>query len=328
MCEVSTTGGAFHGSSKTVHNDQSNDAFASVAIIILNWNGLDDTIACVRSLLQISDQRFQIILVDNDSTDGSSDELERLFPEIVLIRRRVNDGYAGGNNEGIRYALQHGAEYLLILNNDVVVEPNFLVPMIKVLNDRPEVGVVTCKAYFAGEKGKIYSTGGTLSTLRCTGISLPTTLADKEGEVSFISGCVLMVRKKVFETVGLFDEEFFMYFEDTEFSSRVGKSFKLFYTPAGVVYHKSGAGGHWTNYTEFYLYYNTRNRFLAFRSEHWFYQLYVIAFSLALALVKSILIFSYGLPRRRRDDSLKRIRAIWRGLKDGLAGVNGKALEL
>ena len=289
-----------------------------VFAVVLNWNGAEDTIKCIDSLLEAKDPFLEVVIVDNASTDGSVQRLTEAFPAIPLIRRPSNGGYAAGNNAGIRYAIDHGADYVLLVNNDTIVEHGFLRPMIAAAAGDESIGVVTCKAFFQSNRNKIYCTGGSFSWLRCSGAPMRSDRVDTPDGVSYVSGCILLVKRNVFETLGLLDERYFMYFEDLEFSRRVAKRFKLYYTPKGIVYHKSGGGDSWKNYSELYLYYNTRNRFWAFRDENGLYRSYVVFFSLSLAVVKSIAIMAYGL--RERDDSgpFIRVRAIWRGVKDGL----------
>ncbi|KAA0229999.1 glycosyltransferase family 2 protein [candidate division KSB1 bacterium] len=292
-----------------------------VVAVVLNWNGYDDTAKCVLSLQKAAYANLQIILVDNASTDGSAGRLERDFPELPFIKLSHNGGYAAGNNAGIKLALERRADYVLVLNNDVVVEPGFLWPMVQLAEKNPAAGVVTCKALLQSGNGRIYCTGGNLSRLRCGGVPLPPGERDREGEVQFISGCILLARREVFEKLGSFDERFFMYFEDVEFSRRVRRQFKLFYTPAGVVYHKSGGGDKWKNYTETYLYYTSRNRLWVFQNESRAYRLYVILYGFLNAFAKSAVIAAHSFPVRRQENrSEKRLMALWRGMRDGMFG--------
>jgi GT2 family glycosyltransferase len=292
-----------------------------VVAIVLNWNGFSDTESCVKSLQKVTSPPLEIVIVDNCSTDGSAEILANAFPNVPLIHRSSNGGYAAGNNEGIRHALVSGADHVLIINNDVIVEPDFLSPLVRILEERPKVGIVTCKAFFQRREKGIYCTAGRFSRLRCSGAPLPKTLTDRKSDVSYISGCILLVRKEVFERVGFLDEKFFMYFEDMEFSNRVRKVYTLAYTPAGTVYHKSGGGDSLKNFTEFYLYYTTRNRLLAFHESPWPYRVYVVVFSVTLAIAKSFVILFYIAKRPRMYNSGRRIAAIWKGIVHGCQGV-------
>lgn len=289
-----------------------------VIAVVLNWNGFEDTVKCVQSLQKVQYSNLDIIIVDNASTDGSYEKLREQFPNISLLRRSLNGGYAAGNNDGIRVALQRDAAYVLLINNDVAVENDFLLPMIECAKQDSSIGIVTCKAFLQSDPTRIYCTGGSINRWRCSGIDLPSSLQGTECDVTYISGCVLLVKREVFETVGLLDEKFFMYFEDFEFSRRAGKQFRLCYTPKGVVYHKSGAGTGWDQYTATYLYYHTRNRFWVFRHDSLFYRIYVAMFGIANALAKSVVILVKAFGKSNRTIPRKELNALWCGMRDGL----------
>lgn len=290
-----------------------------VIAVVLNWNGYDDTAKCVLSLQKAAYANLQIILVDNASTDGSAGRLQQDFPALPFLKLSHNGGYAAGNNAGIKLALERQADYVLVVNNDVIVEPDFLTPMVELAEKNPAAGVVTCKALLQSGNGRIYCTGGNISRLRCGGIPLPPHERDREGEVQFISGCILLARREVFEKAGSFDERFFMYFEDVEFSRRVNRQFKLIYTPRSIVYHKSGGGDKWKNYTETYLYYTSRNRLWVFQNESRAYRAYVLLYGFLNAFAKSAVIAAHSLAAQRHENrSGQRLLALWRGMRDGM----------
>lgn len=294
----------------------------AVVAVVLNWNGFADTQKCVASLQQIDYPNFEIVVVDNGSTDDSAEKLTQAFPHLKFIRLQQNRGYAAGNNAGIKFALAQGAQYVLVINNDVVVEKKFLSPMVELAERMPEVGVVTCKVCYLSNPKQIYAAGGTFSRWLCTGINdlqwqldnSEQNVTDREREISFAPGCVLLIRRAVFERVGLLDERFFLYVEDLEFSRRVNLHFRMFYTPQGKIYHKSGAGTSWVSYTPTYLYYHTRNRLWAFKNDPLIYRAYVFLFSLMNALAKTLVLW-----QRNPDDTRPKIRALWRGFRDGVS---------
>ncbi len=289
-----------------------------VIAVVLTWNSYGDTVRCIESLKKATYPSLDIVLVDNGSTDGSPEILSGNFPDIPLLKLPSNKGYGAGNNAGIRFATGKGYNYILILNNDVVVDPEFLEPMVQAMQTQPSVGVVTCKAFFQSDPARIYTTAGRFSKARCSGIPRQISRIDEDGDASYISGCIMLVKKKVFESVGFFDERFFMYFEDVEFSRRVLYRFRMYYTPKGVVYHKSGGGQRWSNFNSTYLYYTARNRLLTFKDEPWSYRLYVLVYSFVSAASKTIVI-SFSLSGQHREETRKnRISAIWRGFKDGV----------
>ena len=291
--------------------------------VVLNYNGLRDTEMCIHSLRESGYLSLDIVVVDNASPDGSGDALARLFPEIPVLRPGRNGGYGAGNNAGIRFALARGAKYILVVNNDVVVQKGFLEPMVGMLERDAGIGVVNGKVFYLSEPGKLFSALGEFNRWMCTGLNVgrdaagcrSTTL---ECDVDYVCGVLLLVRREVFETVGLLEESFFMYFEDVEFSRRVLKRYRLAYTARAIAYHKSGGGKGWKSYTELYLYYHTRNRLRVFRKESRTYRAYVAGFTIANAAAKAAVI-----ARNCVSDPAKMLRqwkALWRGLTDGLIG--------
>jgi hypothetical protein len=292
-----------------------------VCAVVLNYGRAQDTIECVRSLQDAGYPNLEIVVVDNASLDGSADVIRQELPSLPLLAEPVNTGYAGGNNVGIQWALHHGTDFVLVTNNDVVFEKGFLEPMVDILQVHQEVGVVTCKVFYQSARDQIFSGAGSFSRLYCSGlnhggISKPSPRCEEECEIDYVCGVLLLVRREVFERVGLFDDRYFMYFEDVEFSRRVLTKYRMMYTPRGVAYHKSGGGKGRSSYTELYLYYHTRNRFWVFASEPLYYRAYVTAFTLANAFAKGCIVL-LGFTREPQM-TRKRLSALVRGVVDGL----------
>lgn len=156
-----------------------------------------------------------------------------------------------------------------------------------------------------------------MSRLRGAGVRLPRRRRDQRVEVDFVSGCILLVRREVFERLGLFDESFFMYFEDVEFSRRVGSAFRIVYTPRAVVYHRSGGGGAWATQTPTYLYYMARNRFMAFRRDPLPYRTYLVLVGAAAAVAKTAAIGLRAAGGGSRSQAGAQLRALWSGFASG-----------
>jgi GT2 family glycosyltransferase len=289
-----------------------------VAAVVLNWNGAADTIACVKSLQHSDYPDLDIVVVDNASTDDSVARIQSDLPGVPIISCPTNGGYSAGNNVGVRHALANGADYILILNNDVIVTLGFLQPMVAEAEGDPTVGIVTCDARFATDHSRSYPTGGKISLVRGAGVALPVGERSRRSVVDFVSGCILLVRRAVFETVGFLDESFFMYFEDVEFSRRVAKSFQLVYTPDAVVYHRSGGGDSWATQTPTYLHYMARNRFLAFRNEPIAYRGYLMLVGCTAAAAKSASILLRAFSSGRGRDPQQQLSALWSGLAAGV----------
>ena len=297
-----------------------------VHVVVLNYNGAEDTIACIRSLQSVVDPVLEIVVVDNASTDDSVLRLRGAFPGLTLIESPRNTGYSGGNNLGIRHSLAQGAEYVLVMNNDVTVTPDFLLPMIALFDKDRSIGVATCKVHYQSRPDKVFAGAGRFNWWLCTGMNKGGYIEryfrnGREEIVDFACGVLFLVRREVFEVAGYLDERYFMYFEDVEFSRRVVKHFRMGYTPLGVVFHKSGGGTSIRSYTKLYNYYHTRNRLLTFSEDVRIYRWYVVAFTLANVIVKSAIQLPNGLKGPR--NAWEQITALWRGFADGMSLMKG-----
>lgn len=295
-----------------------------VGAVVLNWNGPDDTIKCVHSLRESGYPELDVVVVDNASTDDSLARFAGEIPNERVIACASNGGYAAGNNAGIKEALARGAEYVLVINNDVLVTKGFLEPMLAEAVSDAGVGIVTCDARFQSDPSRTYPTGGRISLLRAAGVKLSRRDRGRRAVVDFVSGCILLVRREVFEKVGLFDERFFMYAEDVEFSRRAGAAFRFVYTPNAVVYHRSGGGDRWSKQTPTYLYYMSRNRFIVFRDEPAAYRIYLALMVLGVAVAKSVSIAAGKLATPSSGQVREQLSALWGGW---IAGLRSAALN-
>lgn len=215
-----------------------------VFIIILNFNSCLETINCIESLSKITYPNYEIIVVDNASSDDSEDEIKAHFTDITVIQSGENLGYAKGNNIGISYALDKGADYICILNNDVVVENGFLEPVVAILENRQDVGMASpCICDFK-QRNYIQSMGAYINLY--TGLAqakfknvLFNKMKDRELEVDYLGGACFVVKRQVFESIGLIPENYFLFFEETEFCLKAArKGYKLICTAKSKVYHK------------------------------------------------------------------------------------------
>jgi len=189
-----------------------------------------------------------VIVVVNDSAGGAVRHLSSEFPEIEIIETCGNLGFAGGNNWGIRHALELGASHVVLLNNDTVVEPGFLEPLMAVFREKSDAGMVTGPVLYASPPNRIWSAGGTIggwtALTRHSFVGQPrSALPETVHETEYANGCFVMASKRCLETVGLMDERYFLYYEDTDWCARVRKAgFKIYYTPGPAVLHKVSAG--------------------------------------------------------------------------------------
>jgi GT2 family glycosyltransferase len=221
-----------------------NASTTKVAVVIPNWNGKDELPKCLDSLQAQTVQR-RIIVVENGSTDGSGELVTSLYPGITLLPQSKNLGFAGGVNAGIRYALEQDFEYIALLNNDAVADRNWLRELMGTLEHNPKAGIATCKFMTIDKKhldstGDIYTTWG-LPYPRGRGEPVNEAY-DKDTKVFGASGGASLYRASMLLQIGLFDEDFFAYYEDIDISFRAQLAgWKVLYNPRAIAYHQIGA---------------------------------------------------------------------------------------
>ena len=227
-------------------------AGARTYVIVLNWNGLADTRACLRSLEPACDHATVVLVVDNGSSDGSPKAIRDEFPRARVLETGRNLRFAGGNNAGIRAALASGAERIMLLNNDTTVETEFLGAMSATLDAWEGAGIVAPKILYHDAPDRIWYAGGEIScwtgTMRHRGIrERDDGRFDRAGETAYASGCCFLVKREVVERIGMLDETYYMYTEDADFCMRARRAgFRVVYEPRARVMHKVSvsAGGH------------------------------------------------------------------------------------
>jgi GT2 family glycosyltransferase len=222
------------------------DSRARVTTIVLNWNGIDDSRECLKSLQRVSYPNNRIIVVDNGSDGDEATRLEHEFKGLIeMIRNELNLGFAGGANVGIRAALQHGTDYVLLLNNDVTVDRGFLDAMVEAASKRPRLAALCPRAYFADRPDVIYSTGGAVNLW--TGVARQIGRDDKDrgqfdrsARRDYADGLCMLIPAPALQAVGLLDEEYFAYWEETDWCVRAReKGLRCYYVPAAKVWHKA-----------------------------------------------------------------------------------------
>ena len=255
-----------------------------VFIVILNWNRPEDTIECLKSVskLSIKDFELSVVIVDNASTDNSVEQLKRFLihnTEYKILINKENLGFAEGNNIGIKYAMKHGADYVMVLNNDTRVHTDLMIRIIDTLRNYPNFGAASPKIYFEkgfefrekkykkSDFGKVlWYAGGTIDWDNVYGKTRGVDEVDKHQydkvvETGFATGTCMFMSRKALEKVGLFDEKYFMYYEDTDLSLRIKRAgFKVLYIPEAVVWHKVAQSSRiGSNLNDYFI---TRNRLL------------------------------------------------------------------
>lgn len=218
----------------------------AVSIVVLNWNGLSDTIECLESLFCITYTNYNVIVVDNGSQGNEAASLKEAFAgRLSVIESPANLGFAGGANLGILKALRSDAEFVLLLNNDTIVHPAFLDELVAAAQRLPNVAAVGPKAYFYDRPEEIYSTGGRYSLWKGTAQQMGRGQRDEgqfeqPAERDYTDGVCMLIPRSALEQVGLLDEEYFAYWEETDWCARARQlGLKCYYVPEAKIWHKA-----------------------------------------------------------------------------------------
>jgi GT2 family glycosyltransferase len=245
-----------------------------VSTVLVNWNNFRDSAECLESLGQCTYPNHEVTVVDNGSDGNEAELLRRSYGDrIRLIENERNLGFAGGCNVGIRDALQRGSDYVLLLNNDTVVAPEFLSELIGAVQARSGVGVAGGKILCHELPGVIWSAGGTIdyrygkTPMRGSG-EVDDGRFDEEAEVDWVCSCFMLVPRAVWDSVGLLDERFFFGWEDVDLCVRASTSgFWILYAPRAVIRHKGFGERKKDRLKGMPLYYATRGH-LIFIGKH------------------------------------------------------------
>lgn len=253
-----------------------------VAVVTVNYNTAEDTTAFLESLKKVKtpDMKLSTIVVDNGSKEVY--KLPKSHEHVTLIRSEQNTGFSGGYNIGMKEALKKGAKYIMIVNNDTEADPEMIVELIKVLESDPKIGLTIPKIYFAkghefhkdrykkDELGKVFwYAGGYIDWANVHSIHRGVDEVDRGQydtieETQFATGCCMMFKREVLETVGLLDDKYFLYYEDADLNERIKKAgYKICYVPPAVLIHinaaSSGGAGNGNVLQDYFI---TRNRML------------------------------------------------------------------
>ncbi|MFM1962343.1 MAG: hypothetical protein RLZZ172_1188 [Bacteroidota bacterium] len=213
-----------------------------LAIIIINWNSLELTSETLQALQHCSFRDFDVILVDNGSSDGSGEILRQRFQETIHLASPVNIGFTGGNNLGMQYALDKGYPYIMLLNNDVDVNTDFLEPLISRMDADPQIGAIQPLIMFHHNRELVWNAGG--KYMNWIGVSKTLTIPPESTsfrQTDWITGCAFMIKAEVLREVGLLEEKYFIYHEDVDLSLRIRTAgYSLYIEPDSVIYHIAG----------------------------------------------------------------------------------------
>jgi len=290
-----------------------------VTIVTVNWNQFEDTCACLDSLIAQTGVVTDLIVVDNGSTDGSGLKLQEKYPQVTIIMSDENTGFAKGFNLGIQLALTFAADNIMIVNNDTVAEKDMIKKMLGEMGDEC-VGVTSPLIMYYSDPKRIWSSGGDVNAL----ILMPIDAHHRNEHLTesvyrtFLSGCCLLMKKALIESVGLFDERFFLYFEDLDYCLRIMRSgWRMKVVPSARLLHKVSlsSGGARSPQERYFislstiLYYRkhiTKRNFLV-----------IIPFRMISTILWTIRLLFQG--------QTTALRAYWRGL---IAGMRGKQIGI
>jgi len=329
----------------------------SVAIIILNWNGWSDTVECLESVYQINYPNYHVVVVDNNSSnnsiqkikeyaDGNLEVKSKFFKynsnnkpikksiyindefksninlkynkQLFILKNEINYGFAEGNNKGIKFVLNNlHSDYILLLNNDTVVDENFLTSLVFEAEKYEKVGLVGPKMYYYNNPDIIWSIGGEIDWKFARGLHKGNNKLDKgqyekKKKFDYINGTAVLIKREVIDKIGLLDKEFFLYFEEADLALRASQvGYISQYIPHAKIWHKvSKSGGGISK--PIGLYYITRNRWMfmnkwAKKSD---YKVFIVSQIIGAIIFPLILSIYY------RNSAL--FRAYYSGLFDGI----------
>jgi hypothetical protein len=283
----------------------------TVFVIVLNWNLAQETIDAVESVLLGGYAEQRVVVVDNGSEDGSTTKLAQHFgSRVALLALPKNIGFAAGMNAGIRYALTQDADWILLLNNDTIVAPDMVEVLMDVVLRGSDAAVLAPAIFYYDRPTELWRLGD--RNLRWLPVSrtLPAkALAEEKVSVDYVTGCAMLVRRDVFEQVGLLDENLFMYYEDADFCRRVGDAgYRLLAVPAARMWHKVGQSA--SKVQALTRYRATRNKVAFFRR----YSHGPLKVLTDLYLLGD---FLWTLLKDLSRGELRLVRYAWRGFRSG-----------
>lgn len=293
-----------------------------VSVILLNWNTPVQTANCINSLKQYCDKSiFDIIVADNGSTDGSLAILQTQYPDLIYIDNKENLGFAEGNNRALNYSIKKGYTYSLLINTDTLVDEDIVTKLSTHLNRHPEAAAVQPAIYWMHDKVKIWNGRGGFN--RVLGLiysdrTLPAKTDPDDFKIAqWVTGCCVLARNSALTKCGVFNKQFFLYYEDVELSFRLRKmGYQLHYLPSCKMYHEAGVSGKAeVKNKEGFLspiihYYVCRNRLWVLRG-------YGLLFFYPLYFISSVLYYTSLLVYFKLRGRNEKAGYLIKGLKDG-----------
>ena len=299
-----------------------------VTVVLVVWNGIEDTLECLRSLAADHYPNKEVLIVDNGSTDGSAERIRGEGFQVCMVRCPLNLGFTGGNNVGLAEARRRGAKYAFLLNNDTTLEPDALTRLVDAAEFRTGAALLSPVVDYYGAPGEVWFSGAKLSLAR--GEALHQNLLEAGGPApgaggdggiphpypsEWVSGCAMLVRLIAVEQVGGFDDRFFLTWEDVDWCVRMRRSnWEVLVVPAARIYHKCGRSG--ARLTGIYRYYAVRNSLLLAAKHAGHFYLTALICVLSRHLRSAL--------RSGQADKWQSFGTIFEGLKDHWLGRYGR----
>lgn len=294
----------------------------SIAVILVNWKKYNLTSNCIDSLNKSNYKNFKIILVDNEYSEKSLIELKNKYKELIVFKEKNNLGFAGGNNIGIRYALENDYDYIMLLNNDTEVKENFILPLVERIEKDHSLGAVQPLILNFLNKSIIWNAGGKLNKfLGITSTRLNNNKLNSsivfDDFTDWISGCGILIKSEIVKKIGLLDEKFFTYYEDVDWSLRMKSlGYDLGFVKESIIYHHGSSSSKNKKNKEGVIsskihYFNIRNHILLLKKHKNLFNFFGIVF---FQIIKITSYIFYFLIRFR----FNKLTMVLKGLKHGL----------
>lgn len=294
-----------------------------VAVVLINWNNYQDTLECIDSIQKSTYKNIYIIVVDNNSQNNSVQILNEKAKDIKLILSDENTGFTGGNNIGIRYAIKVNADFILVLNNDTLIEKSAIEGLILASIEHNDVDIFTPKILFHPDRNLIWSAGTTYDKNKLIGLNYGYKINDSPEfntirDLDYGVGCALMVRSSVIKKIGALTEDYFATWEDVDFGLRAREAgFIIRYIPSSIIWHKESSSSGGMDSPQ-YVYYQTRSALVFQRrwARSLFTQIYGHSYYFAYCLKRSYKFMIYG--------NFRGILAIMMGVNDSIFNRLGR----
>ena len=293
-----------------------------VHIIILNWNGLNDTSECLASIKKLTYPNVHVQVIDNASKNGEAEIIEKRFPEVEVLKQTENLGFCGGCNAGMKKALAENADFVMLLNNDAIVSPNLIETLLEEYEKLENPGAVSPIIFKYPETKKIWFSIAKWEAVWKTGEAKFRLVLDENYEelksrkpypTEFACGCCLFISTRVIKEVGMFDERYFAFYDEAEWCVRMKRrGFTSYIVPSAFIYHK--VGGSTPSLVSTYLL--NRNRLLWIAENLSFGQKVRSYPVMAKEFVWHLLNAGKLIPERKRYIPRERSRAFLQGYKD------------